>query len=129
MKAVEKKEPFNLIDAIEGRGAWKGNKLQPTHLLAVDMVIACIYKNRLYCRDVAIAIAKGGDYPAPKALKSLKLRPGLYKEFKNWVEKELGEAAIYDDLTGKFRQLEFDGVNVDRGSHVQSEKMIMEFYA
>jgi hypothetical protein len=79
---------------------------QRQHNLAVDMCAACILHNRKRAR----------------ALKTIYLWPRYYALFQHWVSEQAGIAKA---LTSTYQ---FDGVNIEEGSRLQSEPLVVEYW-
>ena len=78
-----------------------------TYVQAVDMCAAGILAHRL----------------KQLPLKAIYLWPDMYKQFKGYVEKNLGR-----ELTPG-EKLEFDGVYIEEGTRSQSTPLLMELWA
>lgn len=74
--------------------------------LAVDMCAACIFFYRKRNR----------------AVKAIYLTPRYYALFRHWVGEKFGiEAALT-------KGIQFDGVNIEEGSRLQTENLVVEFW-
>ena len=83
---------------------WKTYQRQ--HVQAVDMCAATIFAHRLKYLP----------------LKSIYLLPRMYEQFRWWTEKQL-----HRELQPEER-LEFDGVNIEKGSTGQSTPLLLEMW-
>lgn len=92
------------------------NDWQPTGLLYVDMVAACVSHHRRHYLAVE------------KPLKTIYLGGKAFTQFTDWVRFELEKEGRKEEAENANFEYTFDGVEIRLNSALMGEKMYFDYY-